>query len=110
MKCCFCKKDAGEYGNNANPIMDARCCDACNEEKVIPFRLMKMHEHFRSTHPDHFEMMIQGDFTEEDLVKLGKFLVTNWKGRKEHINVGIRKGLHKKSIDETLKILQEMWK
>lgn len=25
-------------------------------------------------------------------------------------NVGIRKGLHKKSIEETLKILQEMWR
>jgi hypothetical protein len=41
MKCCFCKKDVGEYGNNAQPVMDGRCCDSCNETIVIPIRILK---------------------------------------------------------------------
>lgn len=108
MKCCICKKETGKYGNNANPLINGRCCDLCNEQKVIPFRLMKMHEHFRSK--PGMEIIIQGDFTEEDLIKFCKFLVENWKGRKEHINVGIRKGLENKSLDETIKIMEKMWK
>jgi hypothetical protein len=42
MRCCFCKKDAGEFGNKAQPIMDARCCDECNEGVVLPIRLLRM--------------------------------------------------------------------
>ena len=42
MKCCFCKKDAGKYGNNALPIMDGRCCDKCNANVVIPIRILRM--------------------------------------------------------------------
>ncbi|MHA1868686.1 MAG: hypothetical protein ACTSXD_11635 [Candidatus Heimdallarchaeaceae archaeon] len=41
MKCCFCGKEAGKYGNNAQPIMNGRCCDKCNEEFVIPVRLYR---------------------------------------------------------------------
>jgi len=42
MKCCFCKKDAGKYGNNALPIMDGRCCDECNDGIVIPIRILRI--------------------------------------------------------------------
>lgn len=42
MKCCFCKKDAGKYGHNALPIKKGRCCEVCNETKVIPERLEKL--------------------------------------------------------------------
>jgi hypothetical protein len=41
MKCCFCKKDAGKFGNNALPIMKGRCCDDCNEDFVIPMRILR---------------------------------------------------------------------
>lgn len=41
MKCCFCKKDAGEFGNNAQPIMDGRCCDSCNNGVVLPIRILQ---------------------------------------------------------------------
>ena len=41
MKCCFCKKDAGQYGNNAEPVMKGRCCNKCNDGIVIPIRLLK---------------------------------------------------------------------
>jgi hypothetical protein len=40
--CCFCKKDAGRYGNNPRPVMDGNlnaCCDKCNVSIVIPARL-----------------------------------------------------------------------
>ena len=41
-ECCFCKKDAGKYGNNPSPLKedepDAVCCDLCNMKIVIPIR------------------------------------------------------------------------
>jgi hypothetical protein len=45
MKCCFCKKDAGEFGNNAQPIMNGRCCDSCNDEIVLPIRILRVTNH-----------------------------------------------------------------
>ena len=45
MKCCLCGKeieieDCGwSEGNNAQPLMDGRCCNECNITKVIPERL-----------------------------------------------------------------------
>lgn len=41
VKCCFCKKDAGKYGNNALPIMKGKCCDNCDEEIVLPIRILR---------------------------------------------------------------------
>ena len=42
MKCCFCGKDAGKYGNDPWTIYRGkkkRCCDECNLTYVIPARL-----------------------------------------------------------------------
>ena len=44
MKCCFCDNTIATHhgwdkGNNANPVMDGRCCDTCNETIVIPTRI-----------------------------------------------------------------------
>ena len=44
VKCSICGKQIkakGTWiqGNNAWPINDGRCCDSCNETKVIPSRL-----------------------------------------------------------------------
>ena len=30
MKCCLCRRLFIGYGNNANPVMDDRCCDECD--------------------------------------------------------------------------------
>ena len=41
-KCCFCKKDYGEYGHNPAPLSlnpKARCCDLCNWTLVMVARL-----------------------------------------------------------------------
>lgn len=35
-----CHQDIGKYGHNPEPLLEGgRCCDKCNTEKVIPFRL-----------------------------------------------------------------------
>ena len=38
-KCVLCKKVYYGYGNNALPLKNGRCCEACNITKVIPARL-----------------------------------------------------------------------
>jgi len=45
MKCCICgseimrEANGWDQGNNAQPIMDGRCCNSCNWSIVIPVRL-----------------------------------------------------------------------
>ena len=45
MKCSICKGEieaVGDWteGNNAEPVNNGRCCDLCNETKVIPARII----------------------------------------------------------------------
>jgi len=43
--CCFCGCKIRGYGNSCWPLRkseDARCCDACNLDKVIPARLAEL--------------------------------------------------------------------
>ena len=43
--CCICGKRFTGWGNNPYPVVkdeDARCCDACNDNRVIPARLAEM--------------------------------------------------------------------
>jgi hypothetical protein len=37
--CNICKENYIGYGNNADPVIDGRCCDKCNFSIVIPTRL-----------------------------------------------------------------------
>lgn len=42
MTCCICGKEIKGYGNNPWPInndVEARCCDDCNYNVVIPARI-----------------------------------------------------------------------
>lgn len=44
-ECCICGKKFTGWGNNPYPVVDdenARCCDMCNETKVLPARLAQM--------------------------------------------------------------------
>ena len=47
MICCLCNKEikpnsrGWDGGNNAQPIKDGKCCDNCNNNKVIPERLRR---------------------------------------------------------------------
>jgi hypothetical protein len=45
-KCVLCfKKDCVGYGNNPAPLrMKGKCCDKCNFEKVLPFRMGLPHK------------------------------------------------------------------
>lgn len=39
-KCCICNRECeSAYGNNSQPIRNGRCCDICNDTKVIPARI-----------------------------------------------------------------------
>ena len=43
MDCSICKNEIyTEFGHNAQPINDGRCCDMCNQTFVIPFRMKEM--------------------------------------------------------------------
>lgn len=37
--CSICKQPYDNFGNNAQPINDGRCCDICNDLYVIPVRI-----------------------------------------------------------------------
>ena len=39
MKCKICNETFLGHGHNAEPIANGRCCDVCNDTKVIPLRL-----------------------------------------------------------------------
>lgn len=46
-RCCICGQDFTGFGNNPWPVVkdeDARCCDVCNETKVIPARILQIME------------------------------------------------------------------
>lgn len=41
-KCCFCGRPYANYGNNPDPVdmrEDARCCNMCNANIVLPARI-----------------------------------------------------------------------
>lgn len=40
--CSLCDGRYYQWGHNAQPLNDGRCCDACNTNKVIPARLGEM--------------------------------------------------------------------
>ena len=47
MKCSLCNKEIENKngwteGNNAQPLNDGRCCDYCNNKKVISERMRRM--------------------------------------------------------------------
>ena len=47
MKCVICGNEiecrcGWDKGNNAEPVAKGRCCDTCNQTKVIPARIREM--------------------------------------------------------------------
>ena len=39
MECQICGKTFTGHGHNARPVADGRCCDVCQDTKVIPARM-----------------------------------------------------------------------
>ena len=68
INCCFCYKDAGEFGNNPEPLVnyeDGKCCDDCNMELVLPYRLLAY------TNYDKFKA-IKNELIEKGIIKSNK--------------------------------------
>lgn len=41
--CCICGKEYTGYGNNPEPVrISGRCCNDCNEKRVIPARMLML--------------------------------------------------------------------
>jgi len=40
--CAICHEKYIGFGHNAEPVATGRCCQVCNDIKVIPFRLKLM--------------------------------------------------------------------
>lgn len=40
--CSICQREFEEFGNNAQPVNDGRCCDECNSAVVLPARIARM--------------------------------------------------------------------
>lgn len=38
-KCCICGSDIEGYGNNPAPVAGKCCCDKCNNNVIVPYRL-----------------------------------------------------------------------
>lgn len=82
MKCCLCggeieKKQhpiTGEVywtqGNNAEPLATGRCCDVCNDTKVVPAR-MKMVERKNDNTKKVEAKPTCPDFKDECYTKIG---------------------------------------
>lgn len=39
--CSICHGKYDGFGNNAEPINSGRCCDECNEQVVVPIRILR---------------------------------------------------------------------
>ena len=42
MKCKICNTTIFGHGHNAQPVTNGRCCDVCNDTKVLPARMKLM--------------------------------------------------------------------
>ena len=38
-KCIICQETYTGFGHNAHPIANGKCCDVCQDTKVLPLRL-----------------------------------------------------------------------
>ena len=41
-KCVICNSKFYGFGHNAEPVKKGRCCDLCNDIKVIPARILEL--------------------------------------------------------------------
>lgn len=42
-QCVICKELVDEWGNNAEPVANGKCCDECNNSVVISARLAQIY-------------------------------------------------------------------
>lgn len=41
-QCIICRRTYTGWGHNAQPVADGRCCDGCNDGRVVPTRIAMM--------------------------------------------------------------------
>jgi hypothetical protein len=47
--CSICERNVKEFGNNARPVKEGKCCNQCNNDTVIPVRIQKAVKHLPET-------------------------------------------------------------
>ena len=40
--CVLCAGNLPAHPNNASPIIEGKCCDVCNQQHVLPFRMFSL--------------------------------------------------------------------
>ena len=81
MKCCICKKEIEDYGNNPQPLCakddyTSRCCDECNQY-VISARILQSKEANRKPKPNDLIVIFyckESDEPIKTLLETGKVL------------------------------------
>lgn len=58
--CSICHGPYLDYGNNAKPINEGRCCDKCNKEIVTPTRIRRMNKGLKAYEGGLDEERVQG--------------------------------------------------
>lgn len=62
--CSICGQKFYNYGNNARPLNDGRCCDICNMALVIPMRQYFMRKYNAG---DYNEFLITISYDKEQV-------------------------------------------
>lgn len=60
--CCICGKEYHDYGANAMPLVDGRCCKECDSRFVIPSRIALL-----SLHGVHYSSLKKGMYTKDNI-------------------------------------------
>lgn len=63
MTCCLCRRCFIGYGNNANPVMDDRCCDECDLAVVRTARCAEIVSQGKIPVPSYFKEMMRPEIS-----------------------------------------------
>ena len=53
--CCICGEEYEGYGNNPWPVKEGRCCNDCNNNVVIPARIINFYLSAKNAPPLKFD-------------------------------------------------------
>jgi hypothetical protein len=65
--CGICNKYCGGFGNNAAPVYEGKCCDACNPSVIVRRRII--HEAQKQAEERHREMEKQAELERQAIEK-----------------------------------------
>lgn len=75
-KCCLCGKKYEDWGHNAMPLKDGRCCAMCNAMKVIPTRMERYVERAKILKKEEVKKILAGleKINPNEIVKRNKYI------------------------------------